>query len=1396
MNFAFVCWRPSDHSRSWLGLRLPVGCFLLFLLTTLISRAQTAVLPAPSDRSEGVPANPMLTWSYSETNLLSNGGFEDGTNGWDIAAAQRVARFVNLPPAEGSFLLRGVGGVIRRDLMLPAGPGGLRLSFKALGGSGAPNLMVELTDESGPPLRVGTVANTGNSWRTYGADLSPWAGRPVRLTWQIVTNDTTAWGLDDVRLTAVPVGTEFEVWFGTNQLAELTPLGRTSVPSWPLRFLPADRRLFWRVDTIQSGVTNRGPVWEFRTRRFLNLSQLLVDPLPPLLCAQQSVTLGLQLVDEGGFPGRTLDSSRKVWPVVEAVAEDRPPPPVVITELSLTTETIEFQNLSSQALDLSGWSVDALPGAVPTSTNAVRVTVPPGSLLQPGARFELQMGRFEGGSWPRLTSATNLFWSSSRRASVILRDPTGAVVDCVFYDQASVSASLGTRPGQTRAVGIAQWRGAAVTNAIPFGWTVQRAGNRDLNSASDWVFAPASPFARNANLVTPFVPGVGPVPVTAPTGPFTTDRNGYFTLPVQFTGPDSNVVVYATVYPSPSNPTGLSGRTEPLTLADEICMTVELPPSVVETAGTLSGGLRVRIPAPRDTNVLVRLRSPGAAAEGVVSPAELMIPAGATESVGDLTVTDDTELTGPRGLRLFAEADGYVGTQVAWVIEDNETATLRLELASVIAESSQVTGTLLVEPPPARPVSVRLFSNDPARLQLASLSNELEVVTIGPGARETPFAAVAIDNPNLERSTRTVVRAEFANWTPAQVVVEITDNETNTITVLGDGSESLKEGQPATEFQVVLGGLVTNAVVPLTVTFDPPGRIRPPLSQVILPGAGAVALPLEAVDDSLKNGRTFVTVRISAPDWQSAVFTLPVFDNEPARFRVQLPPGPLPLNQPFTITAAPESVDGFALPFLWFPDVNVVARDTEGRGFVGQVGPTFANEEGMQIPVTLTQGGGMMRFRVEANSQVGPVVGESAPEAVWNVPTAQNLSSLVFDEARNRLLALSPQQPLVALDLASGARRSPTPDLPWVEQAVWAGGDILYAGWLGNRELARINLTTLESGITWPVGTLFSGSPLYLRHSLPLPGQPDALIVAREGAPGTEFVVFEGTNTRPVTARLDTDQALTLLPGQSPDQVFAVTPDRIEEFAVTPEGIQRVTKLWSLRLNYDWHARPGDHVISQGQVITRQGELLDPGLPGRLGENPPDFRPNTFAADPHTGRLASYQIDSEGRVLFRVFDPLTLREVWRRTRFDKPSQNPSALVSAGPHRWALLVNGRLQLETDEAPDPAPSTDLAISVAAVTRHPATSSAVVQWRIENRGTNPAPDVRLMVAFPEARDRGPAALLITAMSTNAVTGTNGLGGTNYLLGDLAPGASVEVTADLRAALNGRLDAAAWVG
>lgn len=68
--------------------------------------------------------------------------------------------------------------------------------------------------------------------------------------------------------------------------------------------------------------------------------------------------------------------------------------------------------------------------------------------------------------------------------------------------------------------------------------------------------------------------------------------------------------------------------------------------------------------------------------------------------------------------------------------------------------------------------------------------------------------------------------------------------------------------------------------------------------------------------------------------------------------------------------------------------------------------------------------------------------------------------------------------------------------------------------------------------------------------------------------------------------------------------------------------------------------------------------------------------------------------------------------------------------------------------------------------------------------------------MFGFPESRERGPAAMVVTAISTNATPGTNGLGGTSYALGDLPPGAAVEVTADLRAAFSGQLHAAAWVG
>jgi len=1361
--------------------------WILLWVAVLTGHAQVARLPSPPHRADGVPAHPTLTWSDSDLNLLSNGGFEAGTDGWSASGARVVQQIRQIPPAEGSNVLSGLQREISREFVVPDAPSGLRLSYLFLGLSSSPELFLEPLDPPGPALRVPGSAALASGWRTFGADLSEHAGRQVRLTWRLPFTDGLFWGLDDVRLTPVRPGTRFDVWMATNDVLQLAPVGQTTRPSWPLRFLPPGRRMFWRVDTVQEGTTNTGPVWQFQTGLPGELTHLLVDPVPSLICGEQPWVLGLQLADYNGFPGFS-GGQRTLWPLVEAFGEGVPAPGVVATELDLTTETVEFQNVTGETLDLSGWMVDVLLST--GATNAVRVRVPPSSSLAPGALFQVQMRR-PAGAWPRLTSPSRADWARDRRAGILLRDASSNVVDCVFYSPLSLLTpgpipSPG-RPGQTRSVSAPHWQGLPVTNAVPAGQTIQRTGGRDVNSAADWVVAASTPFTPNGGLSLPFERGAGAVPVEAPGAPITTDPHGFFEIPVRFIGSGSNVVLLATAFLTSRDTIGLSGQTTPFNQTTDRCLTLELPSSVAESAGRISGAVRLRIPAPLATNLPVRLHRSAGRNEGWVVPDEIVIPAGATEAGGDLEVADNTALTGPRLITVQAQAAGFASSQASALIDDDETTTLTLELPPSVTEGNYVEGILRLARSPDRSVTVEVASDNPERLSVTSTAAGR---TLRPGQTELPIGFHAAQNSLLDGPARVRVSVQFANWIPAEGTLDVADDETNTLALFAVAGPELIEGDPPAGLQVVLGGLVSQDV-PVTFTVEPTGRLLLPETLTIPAGHSSAVAELRVVDDPWTNGGAPVTIHATAPGWMEATRVVLVRDNDPVRFRMLLPPGPGVVGQPLIVLAVPEAIDGKEIPGLGFQDLEVTVLGKDGRPLAAQVEPLVVTPAGIELFITIAEPDEAARFRVAS----GGVAGESAAMPVWSGPLPTNLTALAYDEARDRMVVVDPARPLAVVDLADGVRTETIPPLPHPTQVVVSGdGQTLYAGWQGGRELARIDLATLTVEATWPAGIRFGGEPLYLNHLLPLPGNPHSLAVLRQTFASMELVIFDGTNARPLVAPCGAPQPASLRSSLQPDRILAVLPDRLQEFRITPEGVEEVLHSWNLSLALDRQTRPGDSVFSHGLVLDGQVELVDPHLPGRVGGNLPNFLRNAVATDPHSGRLAWFQAWENS--VFRVFDPLTLREVWRVDRTVGNPPDVGAMVWAGPHRWVVLINGTLLMETDEASGLASAADLSITATLAARHPEASRATVRFTLENLGSNPAPDTRLTFAFPESRPLGPEAVLLTAISADATQFTNGLGGTSYRIGTLAPGARVEVTAELRASLDGRLDATAFIG
>lgn len=1373
-------WFPRSFHWGWLAISLG--------LVAIPVRAQTLGLPSPTDKSERVPADPVLTWTYGTTNLLSNGSFENGTNGWTLGLAKVVVASPPSSAAEGFHVLSGREGyLVQRDLTLPdlsLGPligsgGSLSLSFQARLLTPGLGVSLEFLDAVRPPVTLPITANyLGGKWRNFGADLSPYAGHSIRLKWSFLPADQVTWNLDDVQLTRVPGGIEFDVWFSTNGVAQLTRLGRTGHPSWPLHFLPASRQCYWRVDVMDGPRTNTGPVWTFRTDSFLELSQVIVDPLPELICDQQPLRLGLRLADENGFSGLSPGRTYNLTPRVDAFGEGVRPPPVVVTELNLGSETMEFQNVSGQLLDLSGWLVDVLH-ADDTTNARVRLRVPAGSTLAPGGLFQAQLRNATTPVWPRLHTSQTANWSATGRAGVVLRDAASNVVDCVFLK----------RPVAT--VARPDWPGLPATNTVPSGQSFQRTGGRDRNSADDWLVATATLGKTNAGLTLPFERGIGPIPAVIPNTTVRTDGNGYFTLPVQLTGPASNVVLFATAGLVNSRTT-YAGQSTPFRVGRDLCLEVTVPANFAETAGRVADGVRVSIAEPRDTDVDVKLQLPWGSYEGVTAPAEITIPAGATEATGALTVSDNTEITGPRTLALTATAAGFAPATTSLVVQDDERAALHLQLPASLPEGSQAEGFLFIEPPPSRPFTATILAANPDRLGFSVAGGAPGMIPVPAGAGLVPILVQAYDNQRIEDSTNVPVRAEFANWTPGLATVELTENDPRTISLNFLGFGSAIEGG-SNVLQILLGGSVTTNL-PVTLTFQPAGRVVEMDPVVIPAGQREAIVSLTAIDDTLTNGTATVTVQANASGWSEGVGTFLVVENDPARLILQQPPGPLMVGQEFTIHVETETIDGGSYPNYLPTNLAVSVIDADQRPLAMELRAKTLAPSGFDVRLAINEPSPAARVHL----QVGDAMADSVPLAIWTNAVPHDIFDLAYDEPRDRLIFATRFDPLFSLDPATGTRMLIAPELNYVGTVALADdGETLHAN-VYPYQAAQVELSTLKAGPSWFVASLGEPPRMMIDQLAPLPGQPHTIAVVLVPEQLDVMVdqtikVFDGTNARPVTAIFPSGRYASLLPGLEPGQLFAASFGQVSEFNVSADGIRATEQPWRLFLQPGEWAR-GSDVFSHGLMFSRQAELIDPALPGRAGGNGPYLNYNAAATDPHTGRIAWYR-DGPNPV-FCLLDPLTLREVWRTTRLGTSGRVPYQMKWAGPHRWAINVQNEVGFLTDTAPDLLAATDLAVTASVIARDPQSVRATARVRVENRGTNPAPDVRLTFALPESRPVGPEAVALLGVSSNAVPTTNGLGGRSFALGDLAPGAAVEVTADLRGYEDGRVDASAFVG
>ena len=198
---------------------------------------------------------------------------------------------------------------------------------------------------------------------------------------------------------------------------------------------------------------------------------------------------------------------------------------------------------------------------------------------------------------------------------------------------------------------------------------------------------------------------------------------------------------------------------------------LSIPAAATEGDGTLAGQGRLSTSPAPTSDLTVNLTS--SRTSEVTVPASVVIPAGQTNAVFDLTIIDDSLLDGDQVATITASTLN-TNAYAAITVHDNETATLSVTLP---ASASEAAGTLVnagsvsIGTAAGANVTVSLSSSDTSRLIVPSTT------VISTGQTSAVFNLTFVNNKVIEGPQTASVTAHVPNWTDGSASMTILDDD-------------------------------------------------------------------------------------------------------------------------------------------------------------------------------------------------------------------------------------------------------------------------------------------------------------------------------------------------------------------------------------------------------------------------------------------------------------------------------------------------------------------------------------------------------------------------------------------------------------------------------------------
>lgn len=280
-------------------------------------------------------------------------------------------------------------------------------------------------------------------------------------------------------------------------------------------------------------------------------------------------------------------------------------------------------------------------------------------------------------------------------------------------------------------------------------------------------------------------------------------------------------------------------------------------------------------------------------------PPTVTVPAGVASATFLIAPDDDALLDGSQTATITASLPTFSSATKTFVVHDNETATLTMEIPDNAVEgSSPLTGIITVSSAVGKAVTVSLTSDS------SSVMVPLNVI-IPAGAGSAQFTLLLANDTKINGIRPVAINASVAGWAAATDSITILDDEPTILTV---GLPALREGDMGKTGTLTISGTLDHDLEVQLASTDN-SELTAPSSVIIPAGQTSASIPLTVVNDAETDGSQTVTLRADANGFPHTSATTTVSDNDAHHFTVSAIAAAVLRNSPVALGVSARDVN-------------------------------------------------------------------------------------------------------------------------------------------------------------------------------------------------------------------------------------------------------------------------------------------------------------------------------------------------------------------------------------------------------------------------------------------------------------------------------------------------------